>query len=70
MALGRQFIRADVKEIKTNVWRITMRYSYFSIYEFEEVFIESNIAEAIKKIAFERCHGSLQILDINGVVKE
>ena len=70
MPLARQFIRADIREIRQGVVRLVVVYSFYNLYEFEDVFIESSIADAIKKLAQERCHGKLQIINAAGVVQE
>ena len=61
MPLARRFISAHIRE-QAKSWVVTIRYSYYSIYEFEETEVVETLQQAKDFLLLQRVPG-LQIID-------
>ena len=66
--LDRKYVSSQILELKNGAcWILTIRYSYYSLYEYTDTFVLKNMEDAIRKLAFERTHDKLMIKDKNNV---
>ena len=55
-ALNSRFEKATIDELKDgSVWILKIEYSYYNLYNFQNVFVYKTLDECIKKLAVERC---------------
>lgn len=67
MPLDRRFVRAEITEM-TNAaaWKLVVRYSFYSLYEFVESFVYATQDACQRKLLAERTHGYLVIKGKDG----
>ena len=61
MTLDRRFQRAKITKIGT-AFELRVTYSYYSLYEYEEVSVHTSLQQAKDRLLIERC-GSNLIID-------
>jgi hypothetical protein len=61
--LERRFVRAEIKQRTPQCFKLTITYSFYSLYDFSEVFVYKSLQEAKDRLITERCHANLTILD-------
>jgi len=66
MPMDKRFVKAEIRELaKGNAWVLKIVYSYFSLYEYTEVWCYSTMLECQNKLIIERTQGFLTITDKN-----
>ena len=60
--LERRFVSAEIRIINPTAYKLSLCYSYYSMYNFKDVFVYKTLAECKDKLIIERC-GTIKILD-------
>ena len=64
--LDKRFICASIKEITPQCFKLTVKYNYYNLYEFSDVFVYKTLAEAKDKLIVERCDNKIEIINSKG----
>ena len=48
--LDKRFICANIKELDTGVWVLTIKYSYYALYEYDKVYVLNSLELAKNKL--------------------
>ena len=59
--LDSRFVSAEIIEISQTAWKLTVKYSYYSLYEYCNVYVYKTQLECIHRLCLERCGGNLII---------
>jgi hypothetical protein len=59
--LEKRFIKASIRHT-AGAWKLSATYSYYSLYEFTDVFIYSSLQECKERLILERTHGRIEII--------
>ena len=66
-SLDRRFISATITEMgNSSAWCLRIKYSFYNLYDFTEVYVFKSQQECERKLLTERCHNFLTIKDKNG----
>ena len=66
MSYDRRFVRASITEILTNVWILTVTYSYYGLYDFTESHTLDSLDAAKDRLLYIRTDSDrLRITDVN-----
>lgn len=65
--LDKQFVSSEITERLPDVWQIKVVYSYYGLYNFEQVFIEASLDKALHRLLVERCGNRLRVVNQAGV---
>lgn len=65
MPLDKKFNYAQIIEINPTAYKLTICYSYYSLYNFKNVFVYKTLEECINKLCLERCNNKIEILKAN-----
>jgi hypothetical protein len=67
MPLDRRFVKAEILEMpNSQAWTLKIHYSYFSLYNFIDVFVYGSREACERKLLEQRCGGFLTIRDKAG----
>ena len=55
------FISSKIEKINETSYKLTIKYSYFGLYYYDEVFVYSSLDEARNKLLDERCYDKLVV---------
>lgn len=64
--LDKRFVKANIQETAEGVWVLTIRYNYYALYEYDEVYVLESLELAKNKLLRERTHGDLLIMNASG----
>lgn len=65
--LDRRFLSATISELgSSSAWCLRIKYSFYNLYDFTEVYVFKSQQECERKLLVERTHGFLSIKDKNG----
>ena len=64
--LDSRFVSSEIIEISQTAWKLTVKYSYYSLYEYCNVYVYKSQLECIHRLCLERCGGRLVIKKANG----
>ena len=66
MAWSKIFKGATIKKLNVQAYILKITYSYYWLYDFDEVFVFSTYEEARTKFALERSHNQLTLEEEDG----
>jgi hypothetical protein len=66
MPLDKKFNYAEILEINQTAFKLTICYSYYSLYTFKTVFVYKTQQECIHRLCLERCDSKIEIKKMNG----
>jgi hypothetical protein len=66
MPLNSRFDSAEILEINPQAFKLTISYSYYNLYGYNDVFVYKTQQECIHRLVLERCSSNFKILKING----
>lgn len=69
MVLSRQFISSTIEKINELSFKLTITYSWYGIWNFEEVFVYRTLEECKAKLIQVRVGHKLTFIDENGKEK-
>jgi len=65
-SLDRRFLNATITELaNSGAWTLKVKYSFYNLYEYSDIFVYKSQQECERKLLVERCHGYLKIIDKN-----
>ena len=64
--LEKRFICASIKEITPQCFKLTIKYDYYGLYEFDNVFVYKTLVEAKDRLIVERCNNKIEIINSKG----
>jgi hypothetical protein len=70
MPLDKKFNSAEIVEISNTAYKLTINYSYYSLYTFKTVFVYKSQLECIHRLCLERCNNKIQIKKADGNLVE
>ncbi len=65
MPLDRRFVDAKIEQQNTDTWVLTITYSFYTFYNFDDVRVFPTLEQAKNKLLIERCP-NLLIIDEAG----
>lgn len=64
--LDRKFISAEIVEITECTFKLTINYTFYSLYSFKSIFVYKTLPECINRLCLERCDNKIEIIRANG----
>jgi hypothetical protein len=66
MPLDKKFNYAEILEINPTAFKLTICYSYYSLYTFKTVFVYKTQEECLHRLCLERCSNKITITKQSG----
>ena len=63
--LERAFQSAEIKQVNNSCYKLTIKYSYYGLYDYSDVFVYKTLQETKDRLIIERCHGHINIIGEN-----
>ena len=70
MVLEKRFISATIDGVSANAWKLTLTYTYYSLYTYSDVFVYDSLQKCKDRLVLERCNNKIEIKDpSNAIIK-